>query len=525
MPYRLFVYPLLFLMALQLAALCNHAPRSNSAQIIQRLFVFCTGSIAIFLSQHPVWAGIAWLEFVLFCILPALHERHAIRWLLAGEFSRAARAWRAGARFNWSRQQGRAYRRFAQALECDAVVPVFQELAGTVPELELWRLAWLIGQRDWAGAVACYETTGTWGSLPAAMQARLAAARAYAELGLPEHATRCLLFVALSPRTINAIAMQLWMTRVAVAALAGDQPELERLLADKSTHRRGFARFAATWRGRCAARRGDQIEAGRQLSRALALTPASLPRTRAVLTGYLTQSESCVPVSEQYRTELKLLQRADREMAPWRALMNYSRPYGATLILLAVVTGGFVVDVVWFQWVCRQPLWEWLGNVPLSDANGEWWRPVTALFLHANLLHWAANITGLWMFGMACERTLGWVRMLAIFLVTGVVANIASASMGGFDVSVGASGGIFGLVAAFGVAVYRLRAPVPAAIRRRLLWLMGAMVTGDFIIGAVEAQIDGVAHAGGFISGLVLAWCLSSKQSVPADARHLPPLA
>ena len=107
--------------------------------------------------------------------------------------------------------------------------------------------------------------------------------------------------------------------------------------------------------------------------------------------------------------------------------------------------------------------------------------------------------------------------MLAIFLGAGVVANIASASVGGFDVSVGASGGVFGLVAAFGVAAYRLGAPVPAAVRRRLLWLVGAMVASDFIIGLVEAQIDGVAHAGGFVVGLVLALWLSRPRFRPQD--------
>ena len=199
-----------------------------------------------------------------------------------------------------------------------------------------------------------------------------------------------------------------------------------------------------------------------------------------------------------------MLHHADTEMTRWRGLMHAGRPTGLTLALLVTLTGVFALDVVWF----RQSLLEWLGNVPFGVANGEWWRPVTAMFLHANLLHLAANIAGLWMFGEVIERTWGWARMLTIFLVAGVAANVASAGLGGFDVSVGASGGIFGLVAAFGVAAYRLRAPVPAAVRRRLLWLIGAMVAGDFVIGAVEAQIDGVAHAGGFGVGLVLAWWL-----------------
>ena len=505
---RLLVYPLLFLTVLQLAALGRQASRWTSAQIGQRGLILITCGVALLNSRHPIWVGIAWAEFALFTVLPVLDTQRAMRWMLAGEFQRAARAWRAVARFNWG-QQGQAYRQLARALERADAESGLAGLAATVPadgrgEVNLWRLWWLTGNRDWPGVVANYEAGDTWGSLPAAMQARLAAARAYAELGLPERALRCLSFVALSARTVGALAMQLWLTRVAVAALAGDAVELERLLAAPPVRRPGLARFSATWRGRCAARRGDRQEAGRQLSRALALTPASLPKTRAVLTGYLEQPEPSRPVTDQYRSELALLQHADAEMTQWRSLMHVGRPSGLALALLAILAGVFAVDVIWF----RQSLFEWFGNVPLGASSGEWWRPVTAMFVHANLLHLAANLSGLWMFGVVIERTWGGWRMVTIFLAAGVAANVISAGIGGFDVSVGASGGIFGLVAAFGVAVYRLRAPVPAAVRRRLLWLIGAMVAGDFVIGMVETQIAGVAHAGGFGVGLALAWWL-----------------
>ena len=509
---QLLVYPLLFLTLLQLGTLCRQAPRWFRTQIGQRGLILITCGVALLDSRDPVWVGIAWIEFAVLVIGPVLAAQRALRWMLAGEFSRAAGAWRAVARFNWS-QQGQAYRRLADALQHGDPESVLKELEHSLPsaghaEVNLWRLWWWTGSRNWQNAVASYEAGEMWGSLPAAMQARLAAARAYAELNLPERATRCLVLVAVFPRTVGALASQLWMTRVAVAALAGDAGELERLLAMKAEWRRGFARFAAVWRGRCAARRGDRSESGRQLSRALALTPASLSKTRADLAGYLEQPESSIPITDQYQLELGRLQQADLAMGPWRRLVHVGWPPELTGALLVVMAGMFAVDLVGF----RQSLFVGLGNMPFRDCVGDWWRPVTAMFLHANLLHLVANIAGLWMFGGVIERTWGWWRMLAVFMLAGVTANVASAWIGGFDVSVGASGGIFGLVAAFGVAAYRLRAPVPAAVRRRLLWLTAAMVAADFVIGAVESQIDGVAHAGGFAAGLVLAWWLGRSE-------------
>ena len=99
-----------------------------------------------------------------------------------------------------------------------------------------------------------------WGTLGLATQARLLAARALAETGQFERALRSLQFVLLSPRTVGAREGQLWATRVAVAALAGDRDDGGGIIAGRASMRvprRRFARFAAYWRGRCALARGE----------------------------------------------------------------------------------------------------------------------------------------------------------------------------------------------------------------------------------------------------------------------------
>ena len=185
--------------------------------------------------------------------------------------------------------------------------------------------------------------------------------------------------------------------------------------------------------------------------------------------------------------------------------MCVGSPGGATKILLVVLACVFLVDIVLFEGVLQHPLLLWAGNIPDAVRHGEWWRPITALFLHANLLHLGMNGLALWLFGPAVEKSMGRWRYLVIFLGAGSLGNLLSAVLGRYDVSVGASGGIFGVIGAFAVATYRLDSPLYAPLRRRLLWLLAAMVAADLTISGLEPQVDNLAHAAGFVAGVTLA--------------------
>jgi rhomboid protease GluP len=115
------------------------------------------------------------------------------------------------------------------------------------------------------------------------------------------------------------------------------------------------------------------------------------------------------------------------------------------------------------------------------------------------------NGAALWIFGSAVEKTIGWWRYLAVFLLAGALGNLASAFDTRYDVAIGASGGIFGVIGAFAVGVWRLRSPMYFALRRRLLMLIVLMVATDFTIGGLEPQVDNLAHVGGFFGGILIA--------------------
>jgi rhomboid protease GluP len=170
----------------------------------------------------------------------------------------------------------------------------------------------------------------------------------------------------------------------------------------------------------------------------------------------------------------------------------------------------------------QEKFWLWAGNSAETVKDGEWWRVFTALFLHANLLHLGMNGAGLWLFGSAVEKAMGRWRFLLVFLLAGALGNLLSASVARYDVAVGASGGIFGVIGAFAVAVWRLRSPMYFALRRRLLFFLALMVTADFTIGGLEPQIDNLAHVGGFVAGILIAAVLYPRNKKRCEVNSIP---
>ncbi len=154
---------------------------------------------------------------------------------------------------------------------------------------------------------------------------------------------------------------------------------------------------------------------------------------------------------------------------------------------------------------------EWearFGNVPWAELTGEWWRPLTALFLHDGGVHLFINAVGLVLLGGVVTRVMGWWRFLVLFFAGGYSANLASALVGNFDLAIGASSGVYALLGGGAVLIHAVRVPHYAAARRRTLGLLGLVVAVDFLVATQAVRVDYVAHLGGLISGIVIAAAL-----------------
>jgi membrane associated rhomboid family serine protease len=128
---------------------------------------------------------------------------------------------------------------------------------------------------------------------------------------------------------------------------------------------------------------------------------------------------------------------------------------------------------------------------------GEWWRATTAIFLHGSVIHILMNGLGLWTVGTVSEERFGPAQTFFTFVLAGTIGEAASCIWHPSVLSVGASGGIFGLIALCTVNAVRRR---DAELKARFIpWLGYGLILGFAVQG-----VDNVAHLGGIVTGAAL---------------------
>ncbi|HEY8450743.1 MAG: rhomboid family intramembrane serine protease [Micromonosporaceae bacterium] len=144
-------------------------------------------------------------------------------------------------------------------------------------------------------------------------------------------------------------------------------------------------------------------------------------------------------------------------------------------------------------------------------VNGEYYRLITSMFLHAGLLHLALNMFALWVVGGVLEPLLGRARFLALYLVSGLGGGVAVYLTAGTDVTlfgdqplfgglltptVGASGAVFGLFGAFYVVLRRLRRNTST-----ITMILAINLIFTFVLAG---QISVAGHLGGLVTGSII---------------------
>lgn len=142
-------------------------------------------------------------------------------------------------------------------------------------------------------------------------------------------------------------------------------------------------------------------------------------------------------------------------------------------------------------------------TIPDISSTHQYWRWLTACFLHIGIVHIASNSLALVWLGALGERFYGPLRYLAIYLAAGVAGNILSSVIQP-EIGAGASGAIFGLLGAMLVASWRNRSIIGAEASRRLFSALGQLLILNIFISFLPG-IGWSAHLGGAIAGGILA--------------------
>jgi membrane associated rhomboid family serine protease len=133
-----------------------------------------------------------------------------------------------------------------------------------------------------------------------------------------------------------------------------------------------------------------------------------------------------------------------------------------------------------------------------SVAGGEWWRLITAAFLHGGLLHIAFNMWALLWLGTAVEGALGHLRFLLLYLASGLAGSAGALLWSPHTPVVGASGAIFGILGAGFILEWRATGQLAGSF-------MTVIVINLAITFGFSSFISAGGHVGGLIGGIVCA--------------------
>lgn len=181
------------------------------------------------------------------------------------------------------------------------------------------------------------------------------------------------------------------------------------------------------------------------------------------------------------------------------------RDYPATTVLTAinvlvfiamVATGGSIMDF------SGQTLIKWGGNFSPYSLSGEYWRWVTAGFVHGNLIHLGFNMWCLWSLGQLSEKLFGTWITVAVYVLTGVGGAMLSTFWNPMRLEIGASGAIFGIAGAILSGVKFGNVSLSAWQKRSITSSLIFFAGFNLFIGLAPG-IDNMCHIGGFISGLI----------------------
>ncbi|XP_075507766.1 RHOMBOID-like protein 1 isoform X1 [Primulina tabacum] len=131
----------------------------------------------------------------------------------------------------------------------------------------------------------------------------------------------------------------------------------------------------------------------------------------------------------------------------------------------------------------------------------EGWRLMTCIWLHGGIFHLLANMLGLLVIGVGLEQEFGFVRIGLIYLISGVGGSLLSALFIQTNISVGASGALFGLL---GGMLSELITNWSIYVNKVAAFLTLVLIIAINLAVGILPHVDNFAHIGGFLSGFLL---------------------
>ena len=188
--------------------------------------------------------------------------------------------------------------------------------------------------------------------------------------------------------------------------------------------------------------------------------------------------------------------------------------FGVTLMRTMSEGGGGGLSILWG--IGGEATYRLGASVPMFSGYWEWWRLVTAIFLHGGLIHIGFNMMILMDVGPAVEEVYGSARYIFLYVATGVAGFVLSSWLGR-AVSVGASGAILGLIGLMIAITTKRSGGMMHELRGRLI----SWVISIFVLGFVMTGVDNWAHFGGLVAGFGLGKVFQDREPMNPSERKI----
>ncbi len=207
------------------------------------------------------------------------------------------------------------------------------------------------------------------------------------------------------------------------------------------------------------------------------------------------------------------------------ARASFGRPTSQTapvsFTIMAITAGIFVIGMLSPE--ANRWLFQAFAQANVLVSLGDWYRVFTAALLHGGFMHIAFNMYALYLFGPRLEQQVGSPAFAALYVATAGTGGMISYLFGPLNqVSIGASGAIFGLFGAWMFVAWKMRG-TPGG--RAMFNQLGVLLAINLALPLLVPGIDWRAHVGGLLGGIFIAWLWSVLAVGKPNARRIRTIA
>lgn len=224
-------------------------------------------------------------------------------------------------------------------------------------------------------------------------------------------------------------------------------------------------------------------------------------RDKKGLKNLLAGKYTLTPVEHELRNTL-LLKGEHKAMASFSYL----------ILLIYIVTCSRDGNLFYVQ---SSTLFDFGAMQRIAIDEGQYWRMISAMFLHIGLMHLLNNLTLFVIFGYLIEPFIGSVRFVGLVILAGLGGSVLSYSTIEYTaISLGASGIVFGLFGWYLVAPFLYKS---MADSKTLLLIFTPIMVVNFLLGFILSDVDNAGHFGGFLAGVLLAFLIRPQVNVKSS--------